>query len=72
MSWVPSVRFQPLVAELAPNVLVKGADYTLQEVVGRSIVEASGGRGVLVPLVPDCSTTKIVEQMRVSKSEALV
>jgi D-beta-D-heptose 7-phosphate kinase / D-beta-D-heptose 1-phosphate adenosyltransferase len=54
-----------LIADLAPNVLIKGADYTLQEVVGKSIVEANGGRVVLVPLVPDSSTTKIVEQMRV-------
>jgi D-beta-D-heptose 7-phosphate kinase/D-beta-D-heptose 1-phosphate adenosyltransferase len=61
-----------LIADLAPNVLIKGADYSLQEVVGRSIVETSGGRVVLVPLLPDSSTTRIIEHMRVGKSEALV
>jgi D-beta-D-heptose 7-phosphate kinase / D-beta-D-heptose 1-phosphate adenosyltransferase len=61
-----------LIADIKPNVLVKGADYKVEEVVGRSIVEANGGRVVLVPLVPDSSTTRIVEKMRVGNSEALV
>ncbi len=61
-----------LIAEIKPNVLVKGADYKVEEVVGRSIVEANGGRVVLVPLVPNSSTTQIVEKMRIGKDQALV
>jgi D-beta-D-heptose 7-phosphate kinase/D-beta-D-heptose 1-phosphate adenosyltransferase len=61
-----------LIADIKPNVLVKGADYKVEEVVGRSIVEANGGRVVLVPLVPNSSTTRIVEKMKAGKREALV
>jgi D-beta-D-heptose 7-phosphate kinase / D-beta-D-heptose 1-phosphate adenosyltransferase len=57
-----------LITELKPNVLIKGADYKVEEVVGRSVVEANGGRVVLVPLVPNSSTTRIVEKMRVARA----
>jgi D-beta-D-heptose 7-phosphate kinase / D-beta-D-heptose 1-phosphate adenosyltransferase len=49
-----------------PDVLVKGGDYTLDDVVGRDVVEASGGRVVLVPLTPEKSTTALVERIRAS------
>jgi D-beta-D-heptose 7-phosphate kinase/D-beta-D-heptose 1-phosphate adenosyltransferase len=61
-----------LIADLKPAVLIKGADYKVEEVVGRSVVEANGGRVVLVPLVPNSSTTRIGEKMRIGSSEALV
>jgi len=61
-----------LITELKPNVLIKGAEYKVEEVVGRSVVEANGGRVVLVPLIPNSSTTGIVEKMRIGSSEALV
>jgi D-beta-D-heptose 7-phosphate kinase / D-beta-D-heptose 1-phosphate adenosyltransferase len=61
-----------LITDLKPAVLIKGADYKVEEVVGRAVVEANGGRVVLVPLVPNSSTTRIVEKMRVGNSEALV
>jgi D-beta-D-heptose 7-phosphate kinase/D-beta-D-heptose 1-phosphate adenosyltransferase len=47
-----------------PHVLVKGGDYKLEEVVGRELVEAAGGRVVLVPLTPEKSTTALVERIR--------
>jgi D-beta-D-heptose 7-phosphate kinase/D-beta-D-heptose 1-phosphate adenosyltransferase len=47
-----------------PDVLVKGGDYTLDDVVGRDLIEASGGRVVLVPLTPEKSTTALVERIR--------
>jgi D-beta-D-heptose 7-phosphate kinase/D-beta-D-heptose 1-phosphate adenosyltransferase len=59
-----------LITDLKPNVLIKGADYKVEEVVGRSVVEENGGRVVLVNLVPNSSTTRIVEKMRVDKREA--
>lgn len=58
-----------LITELKPNLLIKGADYKLEEVVGRSVVEANGGRIVLVPLVPNSSTTRIVEKMQIADRE---
>ncbi len=53
-----------LISAILPDVLVKGADYRVDQVVGREIVEAHGGRVVLVDLFPDSSTTRIVEKMR--------
>jgi D-beta-D-heptose 7-phosphate kinase / D-beta-D-heptose 1-phosphate adenosyltransferase len=49
---------------VGPQVLVKGADYRIEQVVGREFVEASGGRVALVPLVPDKSTTALVQRIR--------
>lgn len=53
-----------LIQALRPDVLVKGDDYALDEVVGRDTVEASGGKVVRVPLVPGFSTTSVVERLR--------
>ena len=53
-----------LVSQLLPDVLVKGADYELDRVVGREAVEAGGGRVVLVPLVHGYSTTTLLENIR--------
>ncbi|SER49269.1 D-alpha,beta-D-heptose 7-phosphate 1-kinase /D-beta-D-heptose 1-phosphate adenylyltransferase [Faunimonas pinastri] len=52
------------ISEIVPDVLVKGADYTIDKVVGRDVVEAHGGRVVLAELVPNSSTTGIVQKMR--------
>ena len=55
---------QSLIETLAPDVLVKGADYTRDAIVGADWVEARGGRVVRVPLVPGYSTTSLVERLR--------
>jgi D-beta-D-heptose 7-phosphate kinase / D-beta-D-heptose 1-phosphate adenosyltransferase len=47
-----------------PHVLVKGGDYQPSEVVGRELVEAAGGRVVIVPLMPERSTTSLLERIR--------
>jgi D-beta-D-heptose 7-phosphate kinase / D-beta-D-heptose 1-phosphate adenosyltransferase len=47
-----------------PHVLVKGGDYKLEQVVGRELLETTGGRVVLVPLTPEKSTTALVERIR--------
>ncbi|MCB1187185.1 D-glycero-beta-D-manno-heptose 1-phosphate adenylyltransferase [bacterium] len=49
---------------IQPDVLVKGADYRVEDVVGRDIVEARGGRVELVPLVPGHSTSDIIRRIR--------
>lgn len=48
-----------LIAELVPDVLVKGGDYAPEEVVGRDVVTAAGGKLVLIPLVAGRSTSGI-------------
>jgi rfaE bifunctional protein nucleotidyltransferase chain/domain len=53
-----------VVKALVPDVLVKGADWAADEIVGRAEVEAAGGRVVRVALVPGRSTSGIVERIR--------
>jgi len=55
---------QRVVASLGPDVLVKGADWGADAIVGRTEVEARGGRVVRLALAPGFSTTAIVERMR--------
>lgn len=49
-----------LIEALRPDILVKGGDYTLDEVVGREMVESYGGRLEVLPFVDGVSTTSIV------------
>jgi len=53
-----------LIRRLRPDVLVKGADYALDAIVGAKEVEGWGGRVVRVPVVKDRSTTKLLQQLR--------
>jgi rfaE bifunctional protein nucleotidyltransferase chain/domain len=55
-----------LIRALEPDVLVKGADYARDQIVGADVVEARGGRVVRVTLVPDQSTTRLLERLRAS------
>jgi D-beta-D-heptose 7-phosphate kinase/D-beta-D-heptose 1-phosphate adenosyltransferase len=49
-----------LIAALRPEVLVKGADYRLDQVVGGDIVQGYGGKIVLAELLPGYSTTATI------------
>ena len=53
-----------LISTLQPDVLVKGADWAEDAVVGRDVVEARGGRVVRIALEPGASTTEIIERIR--------
>lgn len=53
-----------LVRRLAPDVIVKGGDYTPDSVVGARDVRARGGECVIIPLTPGQSTTAIIEKLR--------
>jgi len=53
-----------LIRALRPDVLVKGADYARDQIVGAADVEGWGGRVVRVPLVPGKSTTDLVRRLR--------
>jgi rfaE bifunctional protein nucleotidyltransferase chain/domain len=57
-----------LIAALQPDILVKGADWAEDAIVGRDIVEARGGRVVRVTIEPGYSTTSILERIRRSGS----
>jgi D-beta-D-heptose 7-phosphate kinase/D-beta-D-heptose 1-phosphate adenosyltransferase len=53
-----------LIQVLEPDVLVKGRDWTPDRIVGRGIVESRGGTVTTIPLVPDVSTTAIIDRIR--------
>jgi rfaE bifunctional protein nucleotidyltransferase chain/domain len=53
-----------LIAQLLPDVLVKGGDYAPHEVAGGAEVEAAGGRVVIVPLRPGYSTSALIRRIR--------
>lgn len=52
-----------LIEAVRPDVLVKGADYTVETVVGADVVQANGGRVLLIELEPGHSTTATIERM---------
>ncbi|RMG57666.1 MAG: D-glycero-beta-D-manno-heptose 1-phosphate adenylyltransferase, partial [Deltaproteobacteria bacterium] len=52
-----------LIEELLPDLLVKGADWKVEEIVGREVVERAGGSVRTVPLVEGRSTTAIIEKI---------
>ena len=53
-----------LIAEVLPDVLVKGGDWALDEIHGREEVEAAGGRVVSLPYIAGASTTGIIERIK--------
>jgi len=53
-----------IVSALQPDILVKGADWPADQIVGRDTVEARGGRVVLIPIEPGYSTTAILTKIR--------
>jgi len=53
-----------LITAVEPDVLVKGGDWTMDRIVGREIVEASGGVVKTIPLVPGLSTTGLLQRIR--------
>ena len=57
-----------LIGAIRPDVLVKGADYAIDQVVGRELVESYGGKVALVELVPDNSTSAIVKRLKIGVS----
>jgi D-beta-D-heptose 7-phosphate kinase/D-beta-D-heptose 1-phosphate adenosyltransferase len=53
-----------VIRQLEPDVLVKGADYAEDQIVGADLVRARGGRIVRVTLVEGQSTTRVIEKSR--------
>ncbi|MFA6025634.1 MAG: D-glycero-beta-D-manno-heptose 1-phosphate adenylyltransferase [Ignavibacteriaceae bacterium] len=52
---------QEIIGELIPDVLIKGADWSIDKIVGRDIVEANGGEVKTISFVTDQSTTNIIQ-----------
>ena len=55
---------QELIEKILPDVLVKGGDYTIEQIVGAEIVKQNGGRVEIIPTLQGFSTTNIAEQLR--------
>lgn len=53
-----------LIETLKPDILVKGDDYSLQQIVGADFVIANGGEVKTIPLVAGCSTTRLIEKIK--------
>ena len=70
--WSGSTRTprSKLIRRLLPDVLMKGADWTVDTVVGRAEVEAAGGRVALIDLVEGHSTTGVIGRMRAAPAKA--
>ena len=52
------------ISALIPDVLVKGADWKVEDVVGKDVVERSGGKVLTIPFVPRHSTTLVIERIK--------
>ena len=53
-----------LIRLLLPDVLIKGADYRIDQVVGATEVQAAGGEVVLIELLPGRSTTGVISRLQ--------
>ena len=53
-----------ILSEIKPDLLVKGADYTVEQVVGAQEVQSWGGRVALAELLPGHSTTATLARLR--------
>jgi D-beta-D-heptose 7-phosphate kinase/D-beta-D-heptose 1-phosphate adenosyltransferase len=52
-----------LIEKVKPTILVKGADWPKDKIIGRDVVEKAGGRVVRIPLVPAASSTGVIEKI---------
>ena len=52
---------EKLISEIIPDILVKGADWAVEKIVGREIVEKNGGKVMNIEFVNDQSTSKIID-----------
>jgi D-beta-D-heptose 7-phosphate kinase/D-beta-D-heptose 1-phosphate adenosyltransferase len=55
---------QEIISKIQPDILVKGADWPADRIIGRDTVEARGGRVVRVPLAEGYSTSAIIERIK--------
>ena len=53
-----------LISAIRPDVLVKGGDWNTEKIIGADVVQAAGGRVVVVPYIEGFSTTEIIERIK--------
>lgn len=58
-----------IISAIIPDVLVKGGDWSIENIVGRDIVEANGGKVYSLPYVENYSTTNIINKMKSTGSK---
>lgn len=52
-----------LITAITPDILVKGADWNINDIVGKDVVEHSGGRVATIDFIPNRSTSNIIERI---------
>ena len=58
-----------LIAQIVPDILVKGKEYAIHEVVGHETVINSGGKVKTLNMVPDISTSSLIEKIKLLDHE---
>lgn len=53
-----------LIQKVRPDILVKGADYKINEIVGRDLVEGYGGKVCTIPFIDGKSTTNLIKKIK--------
>lgn len=56
-----------LIQHIVPDILVKGGDYSPEQIVGKKIVEDNGGKIVIIPFVASFSTTETIDRLKKSQ-----
>jgi rfaE bifunctional protein nucleotidyltransferase chain/domain len=60
-----------IISAIVPDVLVKGADWNVNDVVGKDVVEAAGGTVLTIPFLPNRSTTNVIDVIKARYTESL-
>ena len=53
-----------LIAEIHPNILAKGGDYSISDIAGHDIVQKDGGKVITIPLTEGFSSTNIIDKLQ--------
>jgi D-beta-D-heptose 7-phosphate kinase/D-beta-D-heptose 1-phosphate adenosyltransferase len=67
VTWFDQDTPLELISELLPDVLVKGGDYKVKEIVGYDVVRKNGGRVRTLPFVEGRSTTSIINKAQLKR-----
>ena len=68
VTWFDDDTPLQLIAEIKPDILVKGGDYDMAKLAETRVVESYGGRALALPFVNGYSTTSLVEKIRHAQS----
>lgn len=67
VTWFDEDTPLALIAEIKPDILVKGGDYDMEQLAETAVVKAYGGKAVAIPFVEGYSTTALVKKIRSSR-----